>query len=109
MARNKQLICLRDQARSLRHIGTTGKSPKCCQVLFADAMHLFLEKTANRAGLVLRYPRDERIWRCPHCSTVAPFPHPLIEPASTDDQSCAVAAVDANMENGLPLPKTDSL
>src|ERR1700721_4587752 len=26
MARNKQLICLRDQARSLRHIGTTGNS-----------------------------------------------------------------------------------
>jgi hypothetical protein len=64
MARNKQLICLRDQARSLRHIGTTGKSVKCCQVLFADAMHVFLEKTAKRAGLVLRYPRDERVMRC---------------------------------------------
>src|ERR1700733_3834828 len=38
MARNKQLICPRDQARPLRHIGTTGKSAKCCQVLFADAM-----------------------------------------------------------------------
>ena len=34
MARNKQLICLRDQARHLRHIGTTGNSAKCCQVLF---------------------------------------------------------------------------
>jgi hypothetical protein len=34
MARNKQLICLRDQAQPLRHIGTTGNSAKCCQVLF---------------------------------------------------------------------------
>ena len=34
MATNKQLICLRDQARSLRHIGTTGNSAECCQGLF---------------------------------------------------------------------------
>jgi hypothetical protein len=34
MAQEVKLICLRDQARPLRHIGTTGKSPKCCQALF---------------------------------------------------------------------------
>jgi hypothetical protein len=40
MAIEVKVICLRDQARSLRHIGTTGNSVKCCQVLFADAMRL---------------------------------------------------------------------
>jgi hypothetical protein len=41
MAQEVKLICLRDQARSLRHIGTTGNSAKCCQVIFADSMHAF--------------------------------------------------------------------
>jgi hypothetical protein len=38
MAIEVKLICLRDQAPPLRHIGTTGKSPKCCQDLFSGAM-----------------------------------------------------------------------
>ena len=38
MAQEVKLICLRDQARSLRHIGTTGKSVKCCQDLFDGSM-----------------------------------------------------------------------
>jgi hypothetical protein len=33
MAQEVKLIYLRDQARSLRHIGTTGKSANACQVL----------------------------------------------------------------------------
>jgi hypothetical protein len=35
MAVEVKLICLRDQARSLRHIGTTGKSANVCQVLIS--------------------------------------------------------------------------
>jgi hypothetical protein len=38
MAQEVKLICLRDQARSLRHIGTTGNSAKCCQDLFDGAL-----------------------------------------------------------------------
>jgi hypothetical protein len=37
-AQEVKVICLRDQARSLRHIGTTGKSAKCRQDLFEGLM-----------------------------------------------------------------------
>jgi hypothetical protein len=48
-AQEVKLICLRDQAQLLRHIGTTGKSPKCCQVLFEGSMHLpFGEERTER-------------------------------------------------------------
>jgi predicted ester cyclase len=41
MAQEVKLICLRDQAQPLRHIGTTGKAAKCCQDLIAHSTHLF--------------------------------------------------------------------
>ena len=59
-----RVICLRDQQRSAATHWHDGQLKKWCQDLFAGAMHVFLEKTANRAGLVLRYPRDERVMRC---------------------------------------------
>jgi hypothetical protein len=40
MAIEMKLICLRDQARPLRHIGTTGNSAKCCQGLIRGSMRL---------------------------------------------------------------------
>jgi hypothetical protein len=56
MAIEVKVICLRDQARSLRHIGTTGNSAKCRQDLFDDSADISLEKKGKEHGLVLRHP-----------------------------------------------------
>jgi hypothetical protein len=50
MAIEVKVIWLRDQARSLRHIGTTGNSAKCCQDLFDDSMHLLPSPLVGEGG-----------------------------------------------------------
>jgi hypothetical protein len=50
MAQEVKLICLRDQAQPLRHIGTTGNSAKCCQDLFDGPMYLFREERKERGA-----------------------------------------------------------
>jgi hypothetical protein len=57
MAIEVKLICPRDQARPLRHIGTTGKSPKCCQDLFAASMHRTTATSNPAAGCRMLFSR----------------------------------------------------
>jgi hypothetical protein len=69
-AQEVKVICLRDQAQLLRHIGTTGKSVKCCQDLFL------------RVRCMLPHPEERRLRRvskdgvqrsaCGHPSRLAP-------------------------------------
>ena len=49
-----RVICLRDQARPLRHIGTTGNSAKCCQVLISWLDGFFLPSAIGSSGLLLQ-------------------------------------------------------
>ena len=70
MAIEVKLICPRDQARPLRHIGTTGKSAKCCQGLFCSVI---LRTCETISAVILRCaPSSARLegW----CSAWCPRP-----------------------------------
>jgi hypothetical protein len=66
MAQEVKLICLRDQARPLRHIGTTGKSVKCMSSSYLMARCTFpsrvvgtssSQKRSDMRGSRVRRPR----------------------------------------------------